>query len=243
MRSFIQAYPSILTANLLSQLYRVAGPDSEEEIRNVAAITDWLVDGLNSVLPQGVTPNLHKLVLAGHSRGGKVAFALALRHAQTKLKFSAVIGIDPVDGMDKGKQTNPPVLTYTPRSFDLNMPALVIGSGLGGLKKNPLFPPCAPKGVSHEDFFDECCAPACHFVAKDYGHSDVLDDETKGLRGKASYCLCVNGRARKPMREFVGGVMVAFLRGYLDGEMEDLLALKDKPESRPIELSAVSFLE
>lgn len=225
------------------QLYRVAGPDSEEEIKSVAAITDWLVDGLSSVLPQGVRPNLHRLVLAGHSRGGKVAFALALGHAKTKLKFSALIGIDPVDGMDKGKQTNPPVLTYTPRSFDLKIPALVIGSGLGGIKKNPLFPPCAPKGVSHEDFFDECCSPACHFVAKDYGHLDMLDDETKGLRGKASYCLCKNGKARKPMREFVGGVMVAFFRGYIDGEMEDLLALREKPESRPIELSAVSFLE
>jgi len=224
------------------QLYRVAGPDSEEEIKSVATITDWLIDGLSPLLPQGVTPNLRKLALAGHSRGGKVAFAVALGHAETKLKFSALIGIDPVDGMDKGKQTNPPVLTYTPRSFDLKMAALVVGSGLGGLKKNPLFPPCAPEGVSHQDFFDECCSPACHFVAKEYGHLDMLDDETKGLKGKATYCLCKNGEARKPMREFVGGVMVAFMKGYLNGEMKDLVDLRDKPEAAPVEISVVSFV-
>lgn len=224
------------------QLYCVAGPDCEEEIKSVATLTDWLIDGLNPVLPHQVTPNLCKLALAGHSRGGKVAFAIALGHAKTKLKFSALIGIGPVDGMDKGKQTNPPVLTYVPRSFHLDMAALVIGSGLGGVKRNPLFPPCAPEGVSHQDFFDECCSPACHFVGKEYGHLDMLDDETKGVRGKVTYCLCKNGKARKPMREFVGGVMVAFMRGYLEGDMMELLALRDKPELAPIELSVVCFI-
>lgn len=225
------------------QLYWVTGPDSKEEIKSVAQITDWLVQGLHRVLPHGVSPNLRKLALAGHSRGGKVAFALALGHAQTDLKFSALIGIDPVDGMDVGKQTPPPVLTYVAHSFDLKMAALVIGSGLGGLKKNILFPPCAPEGVSHRDFFDECCSPAWHFVADEYGHSDMLDDETRGLRGRATYCLCKNGKARKPMRDFVGGVMVAFMRGYLDGDMQDLLALRDKPETVGIEFSVASYLQ
>ncbi|KAJ6818871.1 chlorophyllase-2, chloroplastic [Iris pallida] len=224
------------------QLYSVAGPDSQEEIKSAATITDWLVDGLIRVLPRGVRPNLHKLALSGHSRGGKVAFALALGYAKTSLKFSALIGVDPVDGMAMGKQTNPPVLTYRPRSFDLKMAALVIGSGLGELKKNPLFPACAPSGVSHQEFFDECQPPASHFVAKDYGHLDMLDDETKGLRGKATYCLCKSGKDRKPMRDFVGGVIVAFMRGYLGGDMKDLLLLRDKPDTCPIEIS-VDFLE
>lgn len=221
----------------------MAGPDSEDEIKAAAIIVDWLTAGLHRLLPVQVQPNLSKLGLAGHSRGGKVAFALALGHAKTALKFSALMGIDPVDGMDKGKQTHPPILTYVPHSFNINMAVLVIGSGLGELKRNPFFPPCAPKGVSHQEFFDECRPPAFHFVAKDYGHLDMLDDETKGLKGRATYCLCKNGKARKPMRMFVGGVMVAFMKAYLEGETHILVALKDNPEIGPVELLIITYLD
>ncbi|XVE65954.1 hypothetical protein DITRI_Ditri08aG0041800 [Diplodiscus trichospermus] len=225
------------------QLYTVAGPDTTGEIKSTATITDWLSKGvLQALLPSDVQPNLSKLGLAGHSRGGKVAFALALQKAVTTLKFSALIGVDPVDGMDKGKQTPPPVLTYVPHSFNLDMAVMVIGSGLGEVKKNPLFPPCAPKGVNHEDFFKECRKPACHFVAKDYGHLDMLDDDTKGIRGRSSYCLCKNGKAREPMRSFVGGVVVAFLKAYLNGDNTDLIAIKDGHETAPVDLKTVNFL-
>ncbi|KAL8206362.1 hypothetical protein R6Q57_009913 [Mikania cordata] len=228
---------------VVPQLYSVTGPDATKEIFCVAEITNWLVEGLQRFLPSQVNADLTKLGLAGHSRGGKVAFALALNMLQTelKLKFSALIGIDPVDGMDKGKQTPPKVLTYVPHSFDLEMPVMVIGSGLGEVRKNPLFPACAPKGVNHEDFYNECCKPACYFVVKDYGHLDMLDDETKGIRGKATYCLCKNGKCREPMRRFVGGVVVAFLKGYLEGDLGCLMAIKDG-EISPVVLQKVDFL-
>ena len=58
-----------------------------EEIHSAAAVTNWLSTGLQSVLPENVQADLHKLALSGHSRGGKAAFALALGHAQTSLKF------------------------------------------------------------------------------------------------------------------------------------------------------------
>ncbi|PKU83808.1 chlorophyllase-2, chloroplastic-like [Dendrobium catenatum] len=224
------------------QLYTIAGPDSSEEISDAAKTTDWLINGLVHILPNQVQPNLNKLAIAGHSRGGKVAFALALGYAKTSLTFSALMAFDPVDGMDKGKQTNPPILTYIPHSFELKMAALVIGSGLGGLKKNLFFPPCSPQGVSHQDFFDECKSPACHLVAKDYGHLDILDDETKGIRGKATYCLCAHGKAREPMRSFVGGALVAFMRAYLEGDMDDLWSLWDNPElAIPVAVSIACF--
>nr|BAF43705.1 Chlorophyllase 3 [Glycine max] len=226
------------------QLYTVAGPDTSDGIHSAAAITNWLSDGLCKVLPPNVRPNLSKLALAGHSRGGKTAFALTLRklNITTNLKFSALIGVDPVDGMNKGKQTPPPVLTYVPNSFDFDMAVMVIGSGLGEVKRNPLFPPCAPKGVNHENFFNECKKPAWYFVAKDYGHSDMLDDDTKGIRGKATNCLCKNGESRKPMRRFVGGVIVAFLKAYLHDDNEDLLTIRDRHVSLPVEIKFDSFL-
>ncbi|CAL8989714.1 unnamed protein product, partial [Prunus brigantina] len=225
------------------QLYTIAGPDSTGEIKSTAAITNWLSEGLQFLLPPHVQANLSKLALAGHSRGGKVSFALALgKEGNTNRKFSALIGIDPVDGMDKGKQTPPPVLTYVPHSFDLDMAVMVIGSGLGEVKRNPLFPPCAPKGVNHEDFFNECQKPACYFVAKDYGHLDMLDDETKGVRGKSTYCVCKNGKSREPMRKFVGGVVVAFLQAYLEGDSSHLMAIRDGlDETVPVELQIVKF--
>ncbi|XP_059650965.1 chlorophyllase-2 [Cornus florida] len=224
------------------QLYTVAGPDTTSEIESTAAITNWLSGGLHKLLPTHVQPNLSKLGLAGHSRGGKVAFALALAKKATTLKYSLLIGIDPVDGMDKGKQTPPPVLTYVPHSFDLDMAVMVIGSGLGEVKKNPLFPPCAPKGVNHEDFYNECRKPACYFVAKDYGHLDMLDDETKGIRGKTTYCLCKNGKCREPMRRFVGGVVVAFMKAYMEGDSSHLMGIREGHGILPLELQKIDFL-
>ncbi|CAN6677208.1 unnamed protein product [Malus baccata var. baccata] len=215
------------------QLYTIVGPDSSDEIKSTAAITNWLSKGLYPLLPPHVQANLSKLALAGHSHRGKVS---------TSLKFSALIGIDPVDGMDTGKQTPPPVLTYVLQSFHLEMPVMVIGSGLGKVKRNPLFPPCAPKGVNHEDFFNECRKLACYFVAKDYGHLDMLDDDTKGITGKATYCLCKNGKSREPMRRFVGGVVVAFIKAYLEGDSSHLLAIREGVETLPIELQIVKLL-
>ncbi|KAM6545516.1 hypothetical protein CsatB_026252 [Cannabis sativa] len=224
------------------QLYTMAGPDTNEEIKSTAQVIDWLSEGLQNLLPQHVKANLNKVGLAGHSRGGKTSFALALsKEITTTLKLSALIGVDPVDGMDKGKQTPPPVLTYVPHSFDLDMPVMVIGSGLGEVKRNPLFPPCAPKGVNHVDFFEECKEPACYFVVKDYGHLDMLDDETKGIRGKLSHCLCKNGKSREPMRKFVGGIMVAFMKAYLGGDSSSLVAIENKSETLPVELETVEF--
>ncbi|KAL0348896.1 UNVERIFIED_CONTAM: Chlorophyllase-2, chloroplastic [Sesamum angustifolium] len=222
------------------QLYSVAGADATEEIKITAEISSWLSQGLAHFLPPHVEPNLSKLGLAGHSRGGKVAFALALTKS---LKLSALIGIDPVDGMDIGKQTPPPVLTYTPHSFNLDgVGVLIIGSGLGEVKRNAFFPACAPKGVNHEDFYKECCNPAYYFVVKDYGHLDVLNDDTKGIGGKATYCLCKNGECREPMRRFVGGALVAFLKAYLGGNSRDLVDIREGQHGMlPVELQRVEF--
>lgn len=227
-----------------AQLYSIAGRDANEEIKVTGEITNWLSEGLRQLLPLNVEPDLAKLALAGHSRGGKVAFALALRKSSSvALKFSALIGVDPVDGTDGANQTPPPVLTHVPHSFDLDgTPVLVLGSGLGEVRRNPLFPPCAPKGVNHEDFYRECCKPAYYFVAKDYGHLDMLDDETKGVRGRTSYCLCKNGESRVPMRRFVGGILVAFLKAYLEGDSRELVDIREGDHGMaPLEIQRLEY--
>ncbi|KAL9271348.1 Chlorophyllase-2-like protein [Drosera capensis] len=104
---------------------------------------------LQDVLPSNIHPILQKLALS--DRGGKAAVALALiKVASSALKLSALFGIDPVEETTLGK-TSPVVLTGVP--FEQNgTPVMVIGSGLGAIKKNFLSSPCAPKGVNHENF-------------------------------------------------------------------------------------------
>ncbi|GMH29245.1 hypothetical protein Nepgr_031088 [Nepenthes gracilis] len=224
------------------QLYLIAGLDTSDDIKSTAAIIGWLPENLQAMLPTTIRPNLAKLALSGHSRGGKAAFALALKECATSpLKIAALIGIDPVDGLN-GIQTPPHVLTYVPHSFHLDrMPVMVIGSGLGTVPRNLLCPACAPKGLNHEDFYRECQSPSCYFVVKHQGHMDMLDDETKGLVGKCTYYMCENGKSRAPMRRFVGGAAVAFLKAYLDGDDQDLLGIIDGQEASPVELEKVDF--
>ena len=149
---FTCIYTTIL--GLVFQLYTIIPPSGTEEIESAAKVADWLPSGLPSVLPGNVESNLVKLALAGHSRGGKTAFALALGNAKTTQNFSALVGIDPVAGTTCG-QTNPKILTYTPGSFNLSIPVTVIGTGLGPESKGCLPCSCAPKGLNHEEFFNE----------------------------------------------------------------------------------------
>ncbi|OQU91749.1 hypothetical protein SORBI_3001G243300, partial [Sorghum bicolor] len=227
------------------QLYTISGPDTTEEINAAAAVIDWLATGLPSTLPPGVRADLTKVSVSGHSRGGKVAFALALGRAKAKLALPlvALVAVDPVDGMGVGKQTPPPVLTGRTTSLHVGVPAMVIGTGLGELPRGPLLPPCAPRGVSHAAFFDELdrAAPACHLVARDYGHTDMMDDDTPGARGMLTRTVCRSGGARAPMRRFVAGATVAFLNKWVAGDAAAMDGIRTRPDQAPVALSVVEF--
>lgn len=214
------------------QMYILTGEDADPEIDNAEAIFKWLPDGLSYYLPDKIRPDMGNVAIAGHSRGGKVAFGSALRLAAqtTKIKLSALVGIDPVDGTGRGHQTKPPILTYKPHSFDLHCPTLVIGSGLGP-KWDLLIPPCAPEGVSHTEFFSECSSPSYHFVASEFGHMDFLNDDAGPLT-----CFCKKGVAREPMRSFSGGITVAFLDAFLRNDSEAFNHLLLQPEDAPVKL-------
>ncbi|XP_020520137.1 chlorophyllase-2, chloroplastic [Amborella trichopoda] len=195
------------------------------EINSAVNVINWLSNGLENALPTSVTANLTKLAIAGHSRGGKVAFALALGIGETpNLKYTALLAIDPVEG------TTPEVLTGLNDSLSTGIPVLVVGSGLGDRMKWSMFPPCAPPKNNHVNFYDECRSPASHFVPSDYGHMDMLDDQL-GPAGETTAFFCTAGKSREPMRRFVGGAMVAFAEGYLEGQLHDLCTLLIEPES------------
>ncbi|CAN6299368.1 unnamed protein product [Urochloa humidicola] len=232
------------------QMYKTSGPDATEEINAAAAVIIWLAGGgLSSCLPPSVRANVTKVPIAGHSRGGKVAFALALGYAKPNklaVPLAALVAVDPVDGISVGEQTPPPILTGRSHSLRVAAPAMVIGTGLGEVPLGPGFPPCAPRGVSHAAFYGELdCAAAvsaasvdacCHLVARDYGHMDMMDDDAPGSR-----VVCRGGGDREPMRRFVGGATVAFMEKWVGADGAALDGIRKCPEQAPVVLSVVEF--
>lgn len=220
-------------------MYTISGSDAMVEIEEAAAILNWMPTGLIPAMPARMgshRPNFEKVALVGHSRGGKVVFGLGLGVRKSVHQYSAIVGLDPVDGMGVGQQTNPPILKFSEGSLKVGVPTLLIGSGLGPIRKSFLFPPCAPDGVSHGTFYNDIAAPVFHFVASHHGHMDFLDDVCSGVIGKLSSCVCKSGPARQPMRRFTGGIVVAFLQAAFFGEAESLEAVLDSPELAPVAL-------
>lgn len=188
------------------------------------------------MLPEIVKADVTRLGLVGHSRGGNTAFCLALGKAETNLNFSALMGIDPVAGINTLFRSKPNILNYIPRSFDLNLPVGVIGTGLGSQQKNCLMPACAPDGVNHAEFFNECRPPCCYFLAKEYGHMSILDDGA----ARVGACFCKSGSQPKYlMRKGVGGIVVAFMKSYLKSDESDLLVVTNNPKTAPITFDPV----
>eukprot|EP00897_Mesotaenium_endlicherianum_P002968 jgi/Mesen1/269/ME1147133C09444 len=211
------------------------GYDATTEIADAASVVDWMSTRLEERLPPtcGTQPDFTKLALAGHSRGGKVAFGLALGLSRASLNFSALAVIDPVDGA--GSQTPPPILTYKQHSLVTDCPTLIVGSGLGPTKKFGILPACAPPNLSHQVFFNDSCAPAYHFVAPQYGHMDFLDDSL-GI-GEVVALACSSGPTRKPVRRATGGLLVALFQSALLKNETALSDAIDHPEHAPCQLA------
>ncbi|XP_020541319.1 chlorophyllase-1 [Jatropha curcas] len=232
--------------NRVIPMLPISGP---RELEFAAEVMNWLpsASGLQSVLPENIKADLNKLSVGGHSRGGKTAFALALGYANIplKLKILALAALDPVEGMSKNNPTLPKTFTYLPQSLDLSIPVTVIGTGLGNQPICWLVcPACAPNEVNHEEFFNECRAPTTHFVAAEYGHMDMLNENIKDLVGRLTNSLCKSSQSPKePMRKTVGGIVVAFLKAYFEGQSGDYLTIVQEPSVAPVKLDPVQFTE
>lgn len=71
------------------------------------------------------------------------------------------------------------------------------------------------------EFYDECAPPRYHFVLRDNGHLDMLDD---GVPYAINNCMCMRnlGDTKEVARRTIGGLMVAFLRDALEDQHDDL---------------------
>lgn len=183
-------------------------PTAAEEAERAAAVMDWLPGRLSALT--GTVARTDRMGIAGHSRGGKVAWLL-LKADPSRVR--GVVGIDPVDG------TGGPT-TRQPRAIDgplnLPFPTLVIGAGLGGA--------CSPQGDNHEQFYAASAAPAWHVVALDYGHADMCDEDFAALAA----AVCPSGATnRDAMRRLTAGLLTAFFRATLQGDSSAFEALSD----------------
>lgn len=192
-----------------------SAPETAVEAQEAMAVWDWLATGLDAEVTG--TPVVDRLGLAGHSRGAKVIW-LAMESGYTGA--TALAGLDPVDGTGGPLGNEPRVLEG---GLDSTEPALILGTGLG--PTSGLFGmPCAPEGDNHVNFWEALGAPAYHVVAPDYGHNDLLDEDTS----ECSFCgLCESGPDDGGLRDLTTGMVTAFFRFTLQDVAGDESTLAD----------------
>ena len=138
------------------------------------------------------TSTATRVWLAGHSRGGGVAWLAADRMVSEGMSIAGLVLLDPVWG-DGGPRATPPPLPAAPRC-----PTLIVGFGIGG--------PCAPGGRTH-DVFAAAAPDARHVVVADCAHGDILDDRWARIAG----VVCRRGPDRAAARSAVAVIVTDFI--------------------------------
>jgi pimeloyl-ACP methyl ester carboxylesterase len=135
-----------------------------------------------------------ELWLAGHSRGGQVAWRVAGMR-----RVDGLILVDPVDG--SGPKEMRPTSAAAPATFSCR--TLILGAGRAGR--------CAPEPVNHEIFAAAAPAGAVHVVVPDLGHADMLD----GRARQTARMMCPGADDPDGARDTVGLLVRGFLTGAL----------------------------
>lgn len=197
----------------------MGNPTAQQEADLALQVVDWLPGHLD--LGAGVTARTDRIGLAGHSRGGKVAWIMLKTSAA---RFQAIAGVDPVDGTGGplGNQTR-----VVQGTFPFVTPSLVIGTGLGGS--------CAPAGDNHVQFYAASQPPAWHVVVPNQGHGDMLDDNAAA----AAASVCRSGTNRDDMRRLTAGLLTSLFRAKLQGDDAALDYLVDR-NTAPIAIDVES---
>jgi pimeloyl-ACP methyl ester carboxylesterase len=206
---------------ILPQMYGPGfqdAPIAEEEAVLGLQIISWVEDNINSHIP--VTADTSLLGLAGHSRGGQVAYRMALQIPQ---KVKALAGVDPVDALGFAGQT--PIITG-PLNFDI--PTYILGTGLGPIvvEGGPIEVACAPEEVGPIHFYCANPNPTWLVISTTHGHADMIDEENFSE-------FCPGGPDRDGMRTLTGGTLAAFFSGILQ-ENGAALSVLSSPASAPV---------
>ena len=171
---------------------------------------------INNYIP--VTADTELLGLTGHSRGGQVAYRMALQLTET---VKALAGVDPVDALGFAGQT--PIITG-PLTFDI--PTYILGAGLGPIvvEGGPIEVACAPEEVGPLHFYCNSPDPTWLVISTTHGHADMIDEEDFSE-------FCPGGPNRDGMRTLTGGTLAAFFSGILQDNTSALSVLSDIGEA------------
>ena len=200
---------------ILPQMYGPGfqdAPTAEEEAVLGLEVLAWIDDNLNDLVPVEADTDL--LGLAGHSRGGQVAYRLALKLSE---EVKGLAGVDPVDATEMSNDT--PIVTG-PLTFDI--PTYILGAGLGPVpvEEGVLKIPCAPEEAGYKHFFENNPSPSWLVVATTHGHADMIDEEDFEE-------FCPGGPDRDGMRSLTAGTLAAFFSGILQNKRKALRVLEN----------------
>ncbi len=206
---------------ILPQMYGPGfqdAPTAEEEATLGLNVISWIESNINDFIPVDADTTL--LGLAGHSRGGQVAYRITLQLLE---KVRALAGVDPVDATEMSNDT--PIVTG-PLTFDI--PTYILGAGLGPIpvESGPFRIPCAPEESGPIHFYCANPNPTWLVVATTHGHGDMIDEEDFSE-------FCPGGPDRDGMRALTGGTLAAFFSGILQDNQSALSVLSD-PGSAPV---------
>jgi alpha-beta hydrolase superfamily lysophospholipase len=133
--------------------------------------------------------------LAGHSRGGQVAW----RAAGITTPDGLVL-VDPVDGNGPRSKAD-----ATRNLAEFGISPVIIGAGVGGR--------CAPDNLNHRVFAAASANPR-HLIVKDCGHADILNDSAR-LFGRR---ICGGGPNPEESRQTVTELMSLAVTSQLTPE-------------------------
>eukprot|EP00241_Pyramimonas_parkeae_P012576 CAMPEP_0114251782 /NCGR_PEP_ID=MMETSP0058-20121206/15465_1 /TAXON_ID=36894 /ORGANISM="Pyramimonas parkeae, CCMP726" /LENGTH=269 /DNA_ID=CAMNT_0001365629 /DNA_START=60 /DNA_END=868 /DNA_ORIENTATION=- len=211
--SHVASHGYIVMAPQIYNPLAVVTTSVKTEQAKALATQVWVAQNISSCLPAGVSVDSSQGVfVAGHSRGGGVAYLTATERPHTAPAVAGYIGVDPVDTklvpmffLRKSALKNSAVRARN--SAPPTWPSLVYGAGLGSQK-----PACAPEGSNHAEFYSESTAPSWHVVADAAGHMDLLDDQL-GWISRTAMNVCKQSKLqRSQVRPWLGGLIVAFLQ-------------------------------
>lgn len=186
-RSLFASIVSERTSIVAPQMYR-RGPGA---LTGRPSPSEEAEQGIRLVEHVVATRRPDEVWLAGHSRGGQVAWRVA---DQVDLDGGVVV-IDPVDGA--GRRPTTLAAAAEPATFTAR--TLVIGAGLGDR--------CAPAPVNHEHFAAAAPPGATHVVIATMGHGDILDDRAAW----ASKRLCGGSADPRHERNTVAELIARFV--------------------------------
>lgn len=191
-------------------------PTTTAEAATLTKAVLWFEDNLEEIVDQKV--DFGKLAIISHSRGSKVAWTMM---RDKLLAPQALVAIDPVDGSKDGSSR------ITQSGIELDVPALIIGTGLGGKGGGAFTPACAPTADSFNAFWATAStSPSYLFVASDYGHMDFIDDNANcGMMCKVC-ATAPQSKSRGDFRSWISSKATKFLRGVLYKDGKALQALQ-----------------